>query len=177
MIHSFDLHNGGEWRGDQLADEINKAIGSSYDVFDLSFFAEDLIVNIDIPEEQVEAVQAVVSSHAADLEYFTADLEKKQSRDARKSLKGSMVGLHGLSPRDKAYALLGRAFAIVDGQDSDTIRAIDDKAGAAAYITSKPEWNALPQVAKNWERDMLEAFALILQGMIVAIRYEDDDQS
>jgi hypothetical protein len=165
----FNLTAGASFRGDQLADEIEAATGIALDpVEDLSFYPKRNEVEIQaISDDPGGAVQAVVTAHTQDLQYFPADHEREQANTARTGVKQLAQGLHQLSPHDKAYAVLGRAFAFNDGADPQAILAIDSRAAATAYVTGKQEWADLGPAGKAWAVDELNAFALVLQALLV----------
>lgn len=95
------------------------------------------------------------------------DLTPDQAETA--AIQAHLDALVGLSAADKAYALMGRMFAVRDGASSAIINAIVDRASAVVYVTSKPTWTSLTSASKLWERDSLEMLALVFQVVLLGI--------
>lgn len=166
----FTLSEPDKIRGDQLRHEIGIATGLEIDNDAISLIPPvELTIRMSMTAAEIAAVQAVIDAHEPDLLYFPADRERAQAIAAQGNLRQYLSGLRELSPADAAYALLGRSFAVNDGADNPIVMGIVDRGTAAAYITSKGEWNALPATAKQWETDELSALALVLQALIAVI--------
>jgi hypothetical protein len=166
MWATFTLSTSGQIRGNQLIDEIYQATGVQIDEDRFLYRSPDQ-VEADVPADRIDDVQAVVTAHVPDPLYFISDHEHSQGISARDTMRQYAEGLHLLSPHDKAYAVLGRAFAANDGSDLPTILAIDSKASAQAYVASKPEFQALTPDGRAWVADELNAIALVLQTLLV----------
>ncbi len=82
-------------------------------------------------------------------------------------LRPHLKALRALPAEDAAYALMGRAMAYRDGASGATIAGIVDRASAAAYLQSKPEWVNLTAASKAWMADLLDMQAYMFQLVIV----------
>jgi len=86
-------------------------------------------------------------------------LARKQADSAEEMIRYYMQGLARLNIVDFGYAYVGRLIAKVDGASDPTIFAITDRDSATAYITSMPEWTALPVAVRQWLAVDLESRA------------------
>ena len=167
----FTLSQPNQIRGDQLAAEIREDVTTTATptVDDVVFYPPSEVLVVGVPEGDEPVVQGVVSAHVPQAFYFPEDYERQQAQYAGAALAYYKQGLGQLSAADKAYAILGRVFAIRDGADEGVVLGIVDRATAVAYITSKAEWQGLPASAKAWIGDELEALALVLQALLLVM--------
>jgi hypothetical protein len=160
----------GQYNGGQLAEEINAATGLSLSPVDVLLSPRRGEMWVDVSPDLVDDIQAVVDAYVYNPSGTIQQQEILQSIQASSNLRDAMAGLYGLSARDKAYALVGRAFAIADQAGAEIVQGIVDRDTAATYITSKSEWSNLSPEVKAWQADNLEALALLFQAVLVAVK-------
>jgi len=120
-------------------------------------------------ENNASALQAILNAHNPNAlssdQQDAADLAAQD--DDLMIILPHLRALRALPAEDAAYALMGRAMAYKDGANGATISGIVDRATAAAYITSKPEWSNLTAATKAWTTDSLDMLAYVFQLVIV----------
>ena len=120
-------------------------------------------------EANAAALQTVVNAHQPAA--LSTDQQDRAQRAAQHDdlavVLPHLKALRALPAEDAAYALMGRAMAYRDGASGATISGIVDRASAAAYLQSKPEWINLTAASKAWMADMLDMQAYVFQLVIV----------
>lgn len=116
----------------------------------------------------LEQVQAVVNAHNPAL-LTTAQQETEQATNAKTALQQLMMGLHGLSAEDKGYAIYCRLLAHRNNASPQVIFGIVNRATAAAYVTSLPQWNNVPATSKPMLALMMETNAALTQVLLLVL--------
>lgn len=116
--------------------------------------------------------QAVIDSAwiaARQAELNTAQLEAAQVNTAKTTLQNLTTGLHGLSAEEKGYAIYCRLLAYRNNANQQVIFGIVDRATAAAYVTSLPQWTSVPATSKPMLALMLETNAALTQVLLLVL--------
>lgn len=119
------------------------------------------------PDNQVVHVDYLDSPSVSDEQAISAKIRNHDPvwhKDALIANADSLVrnmlrGLGRQQPRDAAYALMGRAFKFTQTGVIDV--SIDTEQEATAYVASMPTWSALPNSAKNFLADLMQAMIVM----------------
>jgi hypothetical protein len=122
--------------------------------------------NVDITPD-TPTLEAALDS--ATITLTTAQQETAQAVNAKTALQQLMTGLHGLSAEDKGYAIYCRLLAYRNNATQQVIFGIVDRATAAAYVTSLPQWTNVPATSKPMMALMLETNAALTQVLILVL--------
>lgn len=124
---------------------------------------------VEVPDDiTLQQAQTVVDAHNP-ATLTNAQQETTQANTARNQLKLLMMGLHGLSVEDKGYAVYCRLFAWRNGANQATLDGIINRATAAAYITSLPEWTNMTAASRAFMAKKLEADAALCQVLLLVL--------
>jgi hypothetical protein len=99
----------------------------------------------------------------------TTQAEVTQANSAKTALQNLMTGLEGLSAEDKGYAIYCRLMAYRNNATQQVIFGIVDRATAAAYVTSLPQWTNVPATSKPMMQLMLETNAALTQVLLLVL--------
>ncbi len=135
---------------------------------------EDTLIAVYLPNpvtpEEIAAALAKLNAICTDP--TRNNLTAEQQEAAENAVQEAVIRAHldalaGLPADDKAYALMGRMFAVNDGASQAVISGIVDRNTAKAYVTAKPQWSNLTAASKIWEGQSLDMLAKVFQIMLL----------